>query len=231
MANRERGEATLVTRQQAYTLRLTVEACVALEHQTGQAWDDLIVAVQRGRTTALRALLWAALQPKHADVMTTLDQVGAIIDAAGGARAVRAVLHDFLALNLPLETPGKKRKPTPPDDRPGSLWQRLYVDAREFGMSGEAFWALSLKELWLEQAAWTQQRKTMHDAILTQSWWTACLVWQSKLPSLKKLLGGGKVEPQSPEEARAMMEQLSGALGVPLIQIQLQPPKGSTHGK
>lgn len=229
MVNRERGEMVLATPTSTYTLRLTVEACCELEARTGLDFDVITARVNQGRAAELRWLLWAALQARHADAVSTPEIAGAIMDAVGGVRVIRAILSRFLRLNADDDQPkDEKGKPAPPDDRPGSLWRRLYLDARCAGIPDESFWRLSLRELWLELAAARQQAR--HDAkqIIRQAWWNTALSRHEKVPSLESILGGGKPQRQTPQEQRAVIEQLSGALGVPITRIPW-PTKGPTH--
>lgn len=213
----------LVTPGRTFTLRLTIDGCCALEDRAGQSLDDLTVAVNRGRMTALRWLLWAALQPYHADAASTEERVGEILDAAGGREQVRLLLAHFLKLNADedakAESKGEKAKP---DDRPGSVWRRFYLDAREMGIPSEVFWNLSLREWRLEMASSRQAQQHHWDRTVSQAWWIAALVWQKKLPALETLIGK-KVKASGAQdwrEMKAYMERFTQAM-----------TKGQRHGE
>jgi hypothetical protein len=215
-------------------LRPTVGACCELEDRTEILFDDLTQRVNRGRVSELRWLLWAALQAQHAATFPAPENTTVLIDTLG-IPAIRSVLGTLLRLNADDDQPKPKKgaKPPKPDERPGTLWRRLYLDARMGGIPGETFWRLSLRELWLELAADRQAQQRARDRIVTQAWWTAALVWQTKLPDLETLLSPTPTT-QTPEQQRAVMAQLSASLGVPLIRITLPQPsrKGSqTRGQ
>lgn len=211
-----------------------MEACCALEVQAGASFDDLTVQVNRGRITALRWVLWAALQAQHADRVITADHAGAVLDAAGGPRIMRGILGEFLRLNADDDPPKKEpgAKPVPPDTRPGSLWRRLYLDARGLGIHGEAYWQLSLCELWLELAAGRQQATADRDRVLTQAWYISAAVWSGfagKLPALQQWLGT-KQRDQTPGDQIAMLQHLSEFYGIPLRVTKAGAPTSDTKG-
>ncbi len=196
-------------------MRLTVGACCELADRTGLEFDDLTKRANAGRVTELRWLLWAALQPYHREVVRAPEFVGAVIDQAGGIPAIRRVLRDLIALNaddMPEEESGE---PAEPDRRPGSVWRRLLLDARPLLASDDAFWQLSLKDLWLLKATIRQQQKAERDRIVTQAWWTSVLVWRGfagKVGSLDQLLKRpGKPRQQTWQEMKAIMQMVSGA--------------------
>lgn len=99
MANRERGEMTLVAGAQSFTLRLTTNTCCELEERSGKSFEEQLALwnTQR-RATAFRWLVWAALQDQHADVAKTPADVGPIIDACDEAELVR-LMASFITLN------------------------------------------------------------------------------------------------------------------------------------
>jgi len=99
MANRERGEMTLATPTDTYTLRLTTNACADLEDRCGKLVDDIVRGAYRGSVRDLRWLLWAALQDKHAATVKEPSDAGTIIDAAGGIKGVLAQMIAFMKLN------------------------------------------------------------------------------------------------------------------------------------
>ncbi len=170
--------------------------CCELEDRTGLSYDAVTARVNAGRVTELRWLLWAALQPYHA---LAIDDVGAVIDQAGGVSAIRVVLRAFFALNIDTTPVDAEAGDTPTDDRPGSVWQRLAIDARPLLASDDAFWQLSLKELWLLKATLRAQQRADRNRVVTQAWWTSLLVWRGfagKMPELTSLLHTEKTAQQ-----------------------------------
>jgi hypothetical protein len=112
MANRERGEFTLIAGEATYVLRLTTNACCELEDFSGRLFDDVQTRTNRGSLVNLRLLLWAALQEHHADIATPdkagLTRVGRIIDAGGGLLGLMKQIRAFLAWNADTgDTPKK----------------------------------------------------------------------------------------------------------------------------
>lgn len=99
MANQERGELSLVAGAAVYTLALTVQAVCALEAITRRPFAEVCTAMHTGSARDLRALLWAALQTHHARAVGAVDDVGPIIDAAGGPRTALRVACHLLRLN------------------------------------------------------------------------------------------------------------------------------------
>jgi hypothetical protein len=98
MANRERGELALVSDGVSYTLRWTTNACAELETASGhelQHWLDQWTS--RGSHIALRWLMWAGLQDRHAETVRTVQDAGRVID---GADDLPTLLVSFIALNF-----------------------------------------------------------------------------------------------------------------------------------
>lgn len=206
MANRERGELRLVTPDRTWTLRLTVEACCAVEDLAGRDLDAIIADANCGRTSELRLVLWAALQAHHADVFDVPEAASAVIDEMGGPLVVRPVVQELLALNAndePIE-PGRSIVTA---ETPTNRWRRIYLDARASGLNIEAFWALSLKELWLEMAVIRQRAKQARDADVMQAWYITNMVWNPKVQTLQAFLGTsesqGKPHEQTWQEMKA----------------------------
>lgn len=103
MANKERGEWTLVAGPDRYTLRLTTNACCELEEFAGRLFEEIQARANRGSLVNLRFLLWAALQEHHADLATPdkdgLKRIGEIIDAGGGIPGLITQVKAFLLWN------------------------------------------------------------------------------------------------------------------------------------
>lgn len=99
MANRERGEMTLVAGAQTFMLRLTTNACCDLEDQSGKNFEEhLDLWNTQRRATSFRWIVWAALQDKHAKVVKTPVDAGLIIDACDETELVR-LMAAFVTLN------------------------------------------------------------------------------------------------------------------------------------
>ena len=98
MANRERGERTLVAGGVVYTLRLSTNASAELEDQSGRTFQQHVDAwTWRESAVALRWIVWACLQAYHATTVPTVQEAGLIIDQAEN---LPEVLTDFVQLNL-----------------------------------------------------------------------------------------------------------------------------------
>lgn len=182
MANRERGEYRLQVRDRSFTLVLTLAVVADLEDRSGLEFPDLVAQSNDGSVTALRWILWATLQERHRVVVSSVEDAGRLMDAIGGPAASVGVLAAFLARNVDTEAP-------PP--KPGRLaaqtkrsWRALYLDARSLGLTPDAFWSLTLRELWLEVAA-TRQR---FDRDVTMAWQMAVLSRTKEIPTLASLL-------------------------------------------
>lgn len=88
MANPERGEVALTIGATAYTLKLDTNAIAALEVAVSTPDRDvtlpeILYSMARGSHRYIRAFVWACLLRHHKGM--TLDQVGDLIDLAGGA--------------------------------------------------------------------------------------------------------------------------------------------------
>lgn len=103
MANKERGEWTLVAGESRYSLRLTTNACCELEEFSGRVFDEIQLRANRGSLVNLRLLLWASLREHHSELATAdkdgLARIGQVIDAAGGLTGLMAQIRAFLAWN------------------------------------------------------------------------------------------------------------------------------------
>ncbi len=131
MANRERGELTLLAGGMRYTLRLTTNSCCELESfADGRMSDDVIAGVNSGSFRDARLLLWMALRDQHPDLATDdpscLSAIGDLIDVAGGRLAVLERLRELILLNVDgRDAPGGAARP--PKGQPrrtgvGSTW-------------------------------------------------------------------------------------------------------------
>lgn len=88
MANRERGEVEIQAGGSSYTLKLDVNAMVALEDLFStstreMAFADIWQKVQSGQLKYVRGFLWAMLQHHHRGM--TLEETGRLIDEIGSS--------------------------------------------------------------------------------------------------------------------------------------------------
>lgn len=90
-----------VAGEREYTLRLTTNAACDLEDRTGKTLTEITLQAGRGSVSAARWLLWASLQDHHHEEVTTPQEAGRIIDAAGGLDKVNTQIAEFSALNAP----------------------------------------------------------------------------------------------------------------------------------
>lgn len=218
MANRERGEQRLIAGAQTFTLRLTLEACLEVEDRAGKSLDDLIAGVNRGSVRALRWLLWASLQAKHAETIQRPDDVGAVMDAVGTTASVLKQMTAFLLLNAddrPKEAGSKEKR----DTKRG--WAQLYTDARCLGLTSEQFWALSLKELWRELAVAEQRIARERDRDVTMAWMMGAFCGFRKMPSLASVL-----KKTGPRQARQQQTQTWQEMKAAMKAIT----QGESHG-
>lgn len=101
MANPQRGEVQLKAGDDTYVLRLTFNGICELEQvldMPSSEIDQLVRNPATVRSAQWRAILWACLRDKHADV--DLEGAGAIIDAVGVENAVKAI-YDALRVSQP----------------------------------------------------------------------------------------------------------------------------------
>lgn len=192
-----------------YVLRLTTGACCELEDRCDSELDAIIQQINHGCLTALRGVVWAMLQAEHALDFLEVEQAGDLMDAIGGPAPSQAMVSRFMALNADDSPPERKSKGAA--DEPveaGSKWRRLYLEARSIGLSAEAFWALSLKELWRERAAVRKVYRREYERDMTVALMTANYTRAKELPDLKKLLKAGQSSGRTPEQQlRSFAEQ------------------------
>lgn len=213
MANRERGELTLVAHTRSYVLRLSVEACCQLEDRTGWTLTTLVNGLNHGEAAAARGLCWAALQPYHGAQVPTLMAAGDVIDACGGLPVVAARLSELLALNRGDDAPSADAGDDSQADADAARdhsWRRLYVSARQYGLQPEVFWQLSLRELWLELAARRAALEAESRRDRSLAWHTAVYAlagFGGKLPPLSDVLQVSRR--QTPEQMKRVVEMLA----------------------
>lgn len=96
MANREKGEIPVSIDGVSYTFCFNHAAMIAAEDAVSTpdkevTWDEFIKRVQRGSARAFAVFIWAGLQKFHPTL--TVTNAAEIIDAAGGAEGLGAVLQ------------------------------------------------------------------------------------------------------------------------------------------
>lgn len=111
-ANRARGELAIVLEDGAsYTWRLTMNNLCALEARTERKLLDLFTAVDAFSPTALREMVWTALQDQHAAEFPTVEAAGEFIDRMGGMLAAFVKFRELGELNQPEAGAGNPRTP------------------------------------------------------------------------------------------------------------------------
>lgn len=106
MANRERGEFTLVAGDRRLILRLTTNAACELEDfAQGRTLAQVYVGMARNSLKDTRLFLWCALRDRHAEIATDdpacLKTIGDVIDDAGGLEGIAGQIEAFANLNMP----------------------------------------------------------------------------------------------------------------------------------
>lgn len=109
MANKQKGEIPLAIDGRDYTLFLGTNALEMLEEHFSTkerrevGWQEIFGRVVQGKSLRyLRAFIWAAMQKHHAG--TTQDDVGDLIDAAGGITAFAELVASAAGVALPSES-------------------------------------------------------------------------------------------------------------------------------
>lgn len=113
MANTERGEVGIEVGGKPYTLRPTFNAVCELEELLDKDIDEVLVAINRGRLSSIRAVVWVLLQDEHAIEFPTLRHASEFVEKIGVDR-VMALLAKMFGLNF--EEVGKSN-PNPPKAR------------------------------------------------------------------------------------------------------------------
>lgn len=124
MANREKGEIGIEIAGTTYTLSMGMNGMAALEELFSRegkdvTFQEVLRRVNAGSLRYQRAFIWAAFHQHHPDL--TVDQVGELIDAAGGIFAFASTLVRLAGGTIPnpedLRTlgvkPGEPGKPGP----------------------------------------------------------------------------------------------------------------------
>lgn len=105
MANRERGEVALVipgergAPNREYTLRLSMNAAVALETRLKKRLGIVIAEAELLSFEAIRHIVWVLLQKYHAAEFKDEEAVGNLIDDAGGVSVFFELMRQVSAAN------------------------------------------------------------------------------------------------------------------------------------
>ena len=111
MANRERGEVSFQVDGTSYTLVMSINGILEVEDAAsaiaGQPmlFDQVGRKVAEGNVRYLRVLFWGLLRKYHRDL--TLDEVGDLIDAAGGLIGIQRLITTALDASAPDEADKK----------------------------------------------------------------------------------------------------------------------------
>lgn len=99
MANIERGEIEIIVNDKPYTLKVTMNASVAVQARTKKTMGELINAATALDFEAIRDVVFMLLQKHHAGEFKTLSSVGDFIDDAGGVAAFFNALEQLAKAN------------------------------------------------------------------------------------------------------------------------------------
>lgn len=121
LANPERGEVSMDIAGTTYTLKLSMNAAVALERKLKKRIGQLLAEVNALGLDATRTMVWLLLQKHHAADFKTEDAVGNLIDDAGGIQAFFETLKALFEANAPETAAGADgQPPNPPDAQAGT---------------------------------------------------------------------------------------------------------------
>lgn len=96
MANRQKGEVAFQLEGKAYTLRYSIDALCALEQSTGMKISEIgLLSGGAAGITELRALLWAGLRERHAEL--DLKAAGELIRLDKVAELTKSIVDAFMA--------------------------------------------------------------------------------------------------------------------------------------
>lgn len=104
MANKERGEVSLVARGKTYTLAITTNGACELEAASGRTLDQVFRGALKYSLVDMRWMVWGALQEHHSNEIKTPKDAGRFIDDAGGLAKVWAALNSFQQANADTST-------------------------------------------------------------------------------------------------------------------------------
>lgn len=106
MANSERGEIEIIVNDKPYTLKVTMNASIAIQARTKKTMGEIINAATALDFEAIRDVVFMLLQKHHAEEFKTLTSVGNFIDDAGGVSVFFTTLERLARANeVPEENP------------------------------------------------------------------------------------------------------------------------------
>ncbi|MEP2782303.1 MAG: GTA-gp10 family protein [Pseudoruegeria sp.] len=110
MANAQRGEVALTVGGADYILRLGTNALCNLEDELGGSVVDIFSGLEKGGVSIklLRSILFWGLTEQHPEL--SRDDVGDLIDDAGGVEAVGKLITKAVSAGMP-KSKGKGGKP------------------------------------------------------------------------------------------------------------------------
>lgn len=112
MANYERGEIEVVVNDKPYTLKLSMNASVALQQRTKRKIGELLADATALDFEAIRDLVFMLLQKHHGKEIDTLSKAGEFIDDAGGVHVFFDTLGKLGAANAPEDPQKAQETPT-----------------------------------------------------------------------------------------------------------------------
>jgi hypothetical protein len=112
MANIERGEIEVVVNDKPYTLKMTMNASVAVQMRTKKTLGQLMAAAEGLDVEAIRDIVFVLLQKHHGAEFKTVSSVGDFIDDAGGLKTFFTTLQQLAKANEP-EDPQNAQAPNP----------------------------------------------------------------------------------------------------------------------
>jgi hypothetical protein len=119
MANPERGEIDLTVGGRTYTLKLSMNAAVALEKKLNKSIGDIMRDAGNLKFQSIRTVIWLLLQKYHATDFKTEESVGDLIDEAGGVGTFFTVLKELADANRADATGGADGE-NPPEAQSGT---------------------------------------------------------------------------------------------------------------
>lgn len=121
MANPDRGEIAWVVNGKEYTLRPRTNAIRALEQRTKKTYGQILRSVDDFDAEIVCQFMLALLQPYHAKEIRSVEQVGDLIDDAGGMqKAVRLIVEMLVLNNQKATTVAEGGAENPPSAQAGT---------------------------------------------------------------------------------------------------------------
>lgn len=119
MANKARGEIGVEVGGKHYTLRPTFDSLCELEDLLDLELDQLLIAINHGRLSSIRTVVWALLQDEHAEEFKALRDAGKFIERVGVDKMV-GLLGELFGINFPAQEAGTSTANPPKARRAGT---------------------------------------------------------------------------------------------------------------